>query len=75
MGASLLANASGQSTLMLADLPLSRAGSLPQDLHCVCWVSVGVWQCRYAKNVCGKRSRHNGRITPRSRARSRSMSA
>ncbi|TKJ84999.1 hypothetical protein PkoCFBP13504_10665 [Pseudomonas koreensis] len=65
MGASLLANAVGQSTLMLADTPLSRAGSLPQDQHCVWQVSVGVWQCRYAKNVCGKNSRRKGRITPR----------
>ncbi|VII92917.1 hypothetical protein [Pseudomonas sp. FG-3G] len=33
VGASLLAIAINQSTLMLADPTLSRAGSLPQVLH------------------------------------------
>ncbi|RRW67238.1 hypothetical protein EGJ53_06035 [Pseudomonas fluorescens] len=43
MGASLLANALQQSTLMQADPPLSRASSLPQlDLfpHWACGVAI-----------------------------------
>ncbi|RBC00539.1 hypothetical protein C3E97_015870 [Pseudomonas sp. MWU12-2115] len=34
MGASLLAKRSSQSTMMLNDQPLSRAGSLPQVQQC-----------------------------------------
>ncbi|TVT85908.1 hypothetical protein FPT12_02610 [Pseudomonas sp. H3(2019)] len=36
MGASLLAIAAGQLTLMLNVPPSSRAGSLPQGLRCSC---------------------------------------
>ncbi|PMU18908.1 hypothetical protein C1Y10_11905 [Pseudomonas sp. FW305-122] len=45
VGASLLAIAVGQSTLMLNALPLSRAGSLPQ------WIGCGLSAQRFWRRV------------------------